>query len=130
MICAYLVYINFYLSPRQNMDYYSIVRTVNNKGVTIPSQRRYVYYFSHLRKRNLNYMPLRCELIGVYFEKPPRLNGWSLSSLPFFANFVLSTIVEGSFPWRGVGEGGRRSFLGSSECEDSGREMEKDIFAQ
>ncbi|VDM46634.1 unnamed protein product [Toxocara canis] len=31
MICAYLVYINFYLSPRQNMDYYSIVRTVNNK---------------------------------------------------------------------------------------------------
>uniref|UniRef100_F1KUY1 Phosphatidylinositol-3,4,5-trisphosphate 3-phosphatase and dual-specificity protein phosphatase PTEN n=1 Tax=Ascaris suum TaxID=6253 RepID=F1KUY1_ASCSU len=75
MICAYLVYINFYLSPRQNMDYYSIVRTVNNKGVTIPSQRRYVYYFSHLRKRNLNYMPLRCELIGVYFEKPPRLNG-------------------------------------------------------
>ncbi|KAK6111108.1 C2 domain of PTEN tumor-suppressor family protein [Brugia pahangi] len=75
MICAYLVYINFYYSPRQNMDYYSIVRTVNNKGVTIPSQRRYVYYFSHLRKRNLNYMPLRCELIGVYFERPPRLNG-------------------------------------------------------
>lgn len=31
MICAYLVYINFYCSPRQNMDYYSIVRTVNNK---------------------------------------------------------------------------------------------------
>ncbi|VDK44637.1 unnamed protein product [Anisakis simplex] len=75
MICAYLVYINFYLSPRQNMDYYSIVRTVNNKGVTIPSQRRYVYYFSHLRKRNLNYMPLRSELIGVYFERPPSLNG-------------------------------------------------------
>ncbi|KAL3982747.1 C2 domain of PTEN tumor-suppressor family protein [Acanthocheilonema viteae] len=75
MICAYLVYINFYCSPRQNMDYYSIVRTINNKGVTIPSQRRYVYYFSHLRKRNLNYMPLRCELIGVYFERPPRLNG-------------------------------------------------------
>uniref|UniRef100_A0A915PRE8 Phosphatidylinositol-3,4,5-trisphosphate 3-phosphatase n=1 Tax=Setaria digitata TaxID=48799 RepID=A0A915PRE8_9BILA len=75
MICAYLVYINFYHSPRQNMDYYSIVRTVNNKGVTIPSQRRYVYYFSHLRKRNLNYIPLRCELIGVYFERPPRLNG-------------------------------------------------------
>ncbi|MFH4981551.1 hypothetical protein AB6A40_008260 [Gnathostoma spinigerum] len=75
MICAYLTYINFYLSPRQNMDYYSIVRTLNNKGVTIPSQRRYVYYFSHLRRRHLNYMPLRTELIGVYFERPPRLNG-------------------------------------------------------
>ncbi|CAI4226849.1 unnamed protein product [Auanema sp. JU1783] len=71
MICAYLVYINFYPSPRQNMDYYSIVRTKNNKGVTIPSQRRYVYYFSHLRKHSLNYMPHRIELIGVYFEKIP-----------------------------------------------------------
>lgn len=75
MICAYLVYINFYLSPRQNMDYYSIVRTKNNKGVTIPSQRRYVYYFSHLRNHGLNYMPLRLELVGVFFERPPNLSG-------------------------------------------------------
>ncbi|CAJ0928643.1 unnamed protein product, partial [Mesorhabditis belari] len=75
MICAYLVYIGFYPSPRQNMDYYSIVRTKNNKGVTIPSQRRYIYYFSHLRKHSLNYMPLRVELIGVYMERPPCSGG-------------------------------------------------------
>ena len=31
MICAYLVYINFYPKPRSIMDYYSIVRTTNNK---------------------------------------------------------------------------------------------------
>uniref|UniRef100_A0A0N5AC69 phosphatidylinositol-3,4,5-trisphosphate 3-phosphatase n=1 Tax=Syphacia muris TaxID=451379 RepID=A0A0N5AC69_9BILA len=31
MICAYLIYINFYPSPRQVLDYYGIVRTVNNK---------------------------------------------------------------------------------------------------
>ncbi|VDK56366.1 unnamed protein product, partial [Cylicostephanus goldi] len=31
MICAYLVSIDFYKLPRQVMDYYSIVRTVNNK---------------------------------------------------------------------------------------------------
>lgn len=55
------------------MDYYSIVRTHNNKGVTIPSQRRYVYYFSHLRNKKLNYMPLRIELVGIYMEKPPKL---------------------------------------------------------
>ncbi|KAL3110153.1 hypothetical protein niasHT_015756 [Heterodera trifolii] len=75
MICAYLCYISFYRIPRQNMDYYSIIRTHNNKGVTIPSQRRYVYYFSHLRERKLNYMPLRCELVGVYLERPPKLGG-------------------------------------------------------
>ncbi|KAF7627171.1 Phosphatase tensin-type domain-containing protein [Meloidogyne graminicola] len=75
MICAYLCYISFYRIPRQNMDYYSIIRTHNNKGVTIPSQRRYVYYFAHLRERKLNYIPLRCELIGVYLERPPKLSG-------------------------------------------------------
>ncbi|KAI6238210.1 hypothetical protein M3Y99_00720000 [Aphelenchoides fujianensis] len=75
MICAYLCYINFYPSPRQNMDYYSIVRTHNNKGVTIPSQRRYVYYFNHLREKQLNYMPLKTELIGIYVEKPPKVCG-------------------------------------------------------
>ncbi|CAJ0557808.1 unnamed protein product, partial [Mesorhabditis spiculigera] len=75
MICAYLVYIGFYLSPRQNMDYYSVVRTMNNKGVTIPSQRRYVYYFAHLRKFHLNYIPLRVELVGVYVERPPCISG-------------------------------------------------------
>lgn len=75
MICAYLCYIKFYYSPRLNMDYYSIVRTHNNKGVTIPSQRRYVYYFNHLRDRQLNYMPLKTELVGIYIEKPPKLCG-------------------------------------------------------
>lgn len=72
MICAYLCYISFYKLPRQNMDYYSIVRTNNNKGVTIPSQRRYVYYFSHLREKGLNYIPLRCELVGIFLERPPK----------------------------------------------------------
>uniref|UniRef100_A0A7E4V1B7 Phosphatidylinositol-3,4,5-trisphosphate 3-phosphatase n=1 Tax=Panagrellus redivivus TaxID=6233 RepID=A0A7E4V1B7_PANRE len=75
MICAYLYYINFFETPRQIMDYYSIIRTHNNKGVTIPSQRRYVYYFAHLRDKHLNYMPLKTELIGVYLEKPPRISG-------------------------------------------------------
>uniref|UniRef100_A0A0N4Z354 Phosphatase tensin-type domain-containing protein n=1 Tax=Parastrongyloides trichosuri TaxID=131310 RepID=A0A0N4Z354_PARTI len=72
MICAYLVYINFYLSPRKNMEYYSILRTMDNKGVTIPSQRRYVYYFHHLRQKQLNYIPLRVELVGIYIERPPK----------------------------------------------------------
>jgi protein-tyrosine phosphatase len=72
MICAYLYYIKFFENPRQIMDYYSIVRTHNNKGVTIPSQRRYVYYFSHLRDKQLNYLPLKIELVGIYIERPPK----------------------------------------------------------
>jgi protein-tyrosine phosphatase len=72
MICAYLYYIKFFENPRQIMDYYSIVRTHNNKGVTIPSQRRYVYYFAHLRDKQLNYLPLKIELVGIYIERPPK----------------------------------------------------------
>lgn len=72
MICAYLVSIKFYEEPRQVMDYYSIVRTVNNKGVTIPSQRRYVYYYAQMLKYGLAYTPLRIELVGVYVERPPQ----------------------------------------------------------
>ena len=42
--------------------------------MTIPSQRRYIYYFHHLRTNQLNYMPLRVELVGIYLECP-RDNG-------------------------------------------------------
>ncbi|CAJ0579866.1 unnamed protein product, partial [Mesorhabditis spiculigera] len=92
MICAYLVYIGFYLSPRQNMDYYSVVRTMNNKGVYHPSQRRYVYYFAHLRKFHLNYIPLRVELVGVYVERPPRISG-SLTKGDFSLRVLTVTLM-------------------------------------
>lgn len=72
MICALLCYIQFYPSARQIIDYYSIIRTKNNKGVTIPSQRRYIYYFAKLRELNLNYFPIRMQLIGIYLECPPQ----------------------------------------------------------
>uniref|UniRef100_A0A0K0FC18 phosphatidylinositol-3,4,5-trisphosphate 3-phosphatase n=1 Tax=Strongyloides venezuelensis TaxID=75913 RepID=A0A0K0FC18_STRVS len=81
MICAYLVYINFFLSPRKIMEYYSVIRTINNKGITIPSQRRYVYYFHHLRQKKLNYIPLRIELVGIYIERPPKLDSKFTKSL-------------------------------------------------
>ncbi|CAL2042090.1 unnamed protein product [Caenorhabditis brenneri] len=77
MICALLIYIQFYPKPRQVLDYYSIVRTMNNQGVTIPSQRRYIYYYAHLREKKLNYLPLRMQLIGVYIERPPKTSDGS-----------------------------------------------------
>lgn len=40
--------------------------------MTIPSQRRYVYYFSQMHKHGLTYTPLRIELVGVYVERPPQ----------------------------------------------------------
>ncbi|KAK0400220.1 hypothetical protein QR680_003410 [Steinernema hermaphroditum] len=77
MICAYLTYIRLYPSARQCMDYYSIVRTHNNKGVTIPSQRRYIYYFEHMLNHGLSYSPYQIELVGVYIEQPPQSSRFS-----------------------------------------------------
>ncbi|TMS38813.1 hypothetical protein L596_005454 [Steinernema carpocapsae] len=72
MICAYLTFIRLYETARQCMDYYSIVRTHNNKGVTIPSQRRYVYYYEHMLNHGLDYTPYQIEIVGVYIEQPPQ----------------------------------------------------------
>uniref|UniRef100_A0A1I7YLR0 Phosphatase tensin-type domain-containing protein n=1 Tax=Steinernema glaseri TaxID=37863 RepID=A0A1I7YLR0_9BILA len=77
MICAYLTYIRLYPTARQCMDYYSIVRTHNNKGVTIPSQRRYIYYFEHMLNYGLTYTPYQIELVGVYIEQPPQSGRFS-----------------------------------------------------
>ena len=47
MICAYLVYAKICGSPDDALLKYGEARTFNSKGVTIPSQRRYVLYFAN-----------------------------------------------------------------------------------
>nr|CAG4710360.1 unnamed protein product [Naegleria fowleri] len=43
-ISCYLYYSQFLPTAKECLDYYARARTKNHKGVTIPSQRRYVYY--------------------------------------------------------------------------------------
>merc|ERR1712139_437754 len=55
IVCAYMLYKSFKhpapggmgggLSAAEVMDQYAVERTHNSKGLTIPSQRRYVEYF-------------------------------------------------------------------------------------
>ena len=47
MICCYLVYAKKCDNAYEALQYYGHIRTKNAKGVTIPSQIRYVYYFEH-----------------------------------------------------------------------------------
>ena len=50
-ISAYFLYARLYRTPSEAMGAYGSARTKNRKGVTIPSQRRFVEYFGHCCER-------------------------------------------------------------------------------
>lgn len=45
MICVYLIHTGMWKTSAQSLNFYGVARTYNQKGVTIPSQRRWVWYF-------------------------------------------------------------------------------------
>jgi protein-tyrosine phosphatase len=48
MICAFLIYFKEWEDADESMQFYGFARTDNQKGVTIPSQRRFIRYFAEL----------------------------------------------------------------------------------
>jgi len=83
MICAYLLYSKAFSNTDEAFRFYAEARTHNAKGVTIPSQRRYVRYYGELLARNLPYSPK-----SLHFRK------MTMTSLPKIGNnfyFTIST---------------------------------------
>ena len=50
MICCWLLYNREWKDTESSMSYYAAMRTYNQKGVTIPSQIRYIRYFEERMK--------------------------------------------------------------------------------
>ena len=74
MISAYLVHKSYFKTCKEALEYYEYKRTSEKKIVTTPSQRRYVYYYAHLQKHNLNYKPTLLLLTGFVMENIPSVN--------------------------------------------------------
>ncbi len=52
MICSYLIFSNLCENSENAIKYYGKMRTLNEKGVTIPSQIRYIKYFETFLNAN------------------------------------------------------------------------------
>ena len=66
LICCLLLYMHIFETAKECLLYYGIMRAENGKGVTIPSQIRYVNYFEEILKSN---MPHPVIFIKKYITK-------------------------------------------------------------
>jgi len=79
MIVSYLLHEKIFDNVRQALAFYGEARTHNMKGVTIPSQRRYVYYYGDLIRRNLKFESSTLLLTKLKLVKMPYIQSGSLS---------------------------------------------------
>lgn len=77
MICAYLLHRRTYSTADDVLAYYGSVRTQDQKGVTIPSQRRYVDYYATMMHENLQYNPVKMYLTSIVIDPLPQLAAFS-----------------------------------------------------
>lgn len=73
MICAYLLHSRVKSTAQEVLEYYASIRTSDSKGVTIPSQRRYVDYYATMISDTLQYNPVKMYLTSIVIDPLPQL---------------------------------------------------------
>ncbi|XP_047521501.1 phosphatidylinositol 3,4,5-trisphosphate 3-phosphatase and dual-specificity protein phosphatase PTEN isoform X2 [Pieris napi] len=74
MVCCYLLYSGQKATADEALKFYGTKRTHDEKGVTIPSQRRYVEYFASLVRSSLHYTASKVHIREVVMSPPPTLS--------------------------------------------------------
>jgi len=95
MICCYLLFGGEWNNPKDALDFYAAMRTYNKKGVTIPSQVRYVYYTGHIMKQWGGILPKPKTLLlkSIVFHPVPKI---SQTADLKFSIYVFRTLVYSS----------------------------------
>jgi len=83
MICAYLLHDKLFDNTSDALQFFGEARTQNGKGVTLPSQRRYVQYYGHLLRFQLTYSPKTVLLSSIIFSGIPAMQGGTC--VPYFS---------------------------------------------
>ena len=85
-VCALMIYLNIFKTADEALAYYGIMRVGDGRGVTIPSQIRYVNYFAEIldKKIDLSANPKTIIIRKIKLSNAPGFSrvGWS-SSLTF-----------------------------------------------
>lgn len=85
-ICCFLIYKGYVKSAHDALEYYGIMRTENGKGVTIPSQIRYVHYFEKMIKCQLEHPLPKLNVImsKVTLVTIPNFSSFARGCTPYF----------------------------------------------
>jgi phosphatidylinositol-3,4,5-trisphosphate 3-phosphatase/dual-specificity protein phosphatase PTEN len=82
-VCCLLIYMNYFETADECLAYYGIMRTGDGRGVTIPSQIRYVHYFEDMLKKKIDptMNPRRIVIRKIKMISIPGFSrvGWSCS---------------------------------------------------
>ncbi|XP_022097385.1 phosphatidylinositol 3,4,5-trisphosphate 3-phosphatase and dual-specificity protein phosphatase PTEN-like [Acanthaster planci] len=106
MICAYMLHRGLYKTAEEAHQHYASARTMNGKGVTIPSQKRYVEYYGQLINQELEYKPTTLLLRKIHLETIPIISGGTFT--PSFTIYQQKVKIFTSPTYESVKRGVKR----------------------